>query len=70
MTKAIDTLIQDDFHVAFRSCWNGTSALLAEEIILKGTRVSCAYKKKFWKLFNDPRISQQTSWNKTNLFKS
>ena len=26
-----------------RSCWNGTSALLPEEITLKGTRVLCVY---------------------------
>ena len=26
-----------------RSCWNGTSALLPEEITSKGTRVSCVY---------------------------
>ena len=28
---------------ASRSCWNGTSVLQPEEIISKGTRVSCVY---------------------------
>ena len=28
---------------ASRSCWNGTSALQAEEITSKGSRVSCVY---------------------------
>ena len=32
VTKVIDTLIQEDFPGAFRSCWNGTSALHPEEI--------------------------------------
>ena len=40
--KVIDTLAQEDFHGASRSCWNGTtSALQLEEITSKGTRVSC-----------------------------
>ena len=40
VTKAIGTLTQGPF----RSCWNGTtSALQPEEIISKGTRVSCVY---------------------------
>ena len=39
--KVIDTLTQEDFHRAFQ---NGTtSALQAEEITSKGTRVSCVY---------------------------
>ena len=43
-TKAIDTLTQEDFHGAYRSCWYGiTSALQAEEITSKGTWVSCVY---------------------------
>ena len=42
--KVIDTLTQEDFHGASRSCWNGTtSALQPEEITSKGTRVSCVY---------------------------
>ena len=42
--KVIDTLTQEDFHGAFRSCWNGTtSALQPEEITSKETRVSCVY---------------------------
>ena len=41
VTKVIDTLTQEDFHGA---CWNGTtSALQLEEIISKGTQVSCVY---------------------------
>ena len=44
VTKVIDTLTQEDFHGAFRSCWNGTtSELQPEEITSKGTRVSCEY---------------------------
>ena len=44
VTKVIDTLTQEDFHGACRSCWNGTtSALQPEEITSKGTRVSCVY---------------------------
>ena len=44
VTKVIDTLTQEDFHGPCRSCWNGTtSALQPEEIISKGTRVSCVY---------------------------
>ena len=46
-----------------RCCWDGTiSALQPEEIILKGTRVSCVYyqwnahTKKVWKLIKDPPI--------------
>ena len=46
-----------------RSCWNGpTSALTPEEIISKGTRISCllsikvSIRKKSGNLFNDPRI--------------
>ena len=45
-----------------RSCWNGTSASEPEEIISKGTRVSCVYyqkkvpiRKKSGDLFNDYR---------------
>ena len=42
VTKVIDTLKQEDFHGAYRSCWSGrTSALQPEEITSKGTRVSC-----------------------------
>ena len=42
VTKVIDTLTQEDFHGASRSCWNGTaSALQLEEIASKGTRISC-----------------------------
>ena len=44
LTKVIDTLAQEDFHRPSKSCWNSTiSALRREEIILKGTRVSCVY---------------------------
>ena len=44
VTKVIDTLTQEDFHGPSRSCWNGTtSALQAEEITSKGTKVSCVY---------------------------
>ena len=44
VTKVIDMLTQEDFHRAFRSCWNGTtSALQPEEITWKGTRFSCVY---------------------------
>ena len=44
VTKAIDTLTQEDFHGPSRSYWNGTtSALQPEEITSKGTRVSCVY---------------------------
>ena len=43
VTKLIDTLTQEDFHGASRSCWNGTSALQPEEMTLKGTWVSCVY---------------------------
>ena len=40
--KVIDTLTQEDFHEPSRSCWNViTSALQPEEIIPKGTGVSC-----------------------------
>ena len=28
VTKVIDTLTQEDFHWAFRSCWNGTTSEL------------------------------------------
>ena len=42
--KVIDTLIQEDFHGVFSSCWNGTtSALQPEELTSKGTRVSYVY---------------------------
>ena len=44
VTKVIDMLTQEDFHGAFRSCWNDTtSALQPEEITWKGTRVSRVY---------------------------
>ena len=44
VTKVIDTLTQEDFHGAFRSCWEcTTSALQPEEITSNGTRVSCVY---------------------------
>ena len=43
VTKVIDTLTQEDFHGASRSCWNGTSAFQPEEIIPKGTWVWCEY---------------------------
>ena len=43
VTKVIDTLTQEHFHGAFKSCWNNTSALKPEEITSKGTRVSCVY---------------------------
>ena len=44
VTKVIDTLTQEDFHGACRSCWNGkTSAFQLEEITSKGTRVLCVY---------------------------
>ena len=44
VTKVIDMLTQEDFHGAFRSCWNDTTSVLQpEEITLKGTRVSCVY---------------------------
>ena len=43
-TKAIDTLIQEDFMGPSRCCWNGkTGALQLEEITSKGTKVSCVY---------------------------
>ena len=32
LTKVIDTLTQEDFDGASRSCWNGTSALQMKEI--------------------------------------
>ena len=53
--------------VASRSCWNGTSALQAEEITSKGTRVSCVYEKmpiqkKSGNLFNDPH-----KWSNSSL---
>ena len=42
--KVIDTLTQEDFDEASRSCCNGTtSALQPEETTSKGTRVSCVY---------------------------
>ena len=42
VTKVIDTLTQEDFHVAFqKNCT--TSALQPEEITSKGTKVSCVY---------------------------
>ena len=44
VTKVIDTLTEEDFHGAFRSCLNGTtSALQPEEITSNGTRVSYVY---------------------------
>ena len=44
VTMVIDTLTQKDFDGPSRSCWNGpTSALQAEEITSKGTRISCVY---------------------------
>ena len=44
VTKVIDTLTQEDFPGASRSCWNGTtSALQPEEITSKGSRVLCVY---------------------------
>ena len=44
VTKVIDTLTQEDFDGASRSCWNGTtSALQLEVITSKGTRVPCVY---------------------------
>ena len=44
VTKVIDTLTKKSSMWPFRSCWNGTtSALHPEEIISKGTRVSCVY---------------------------
>ena len=36
VTKVIVTLTEEDFHGAFRCCWNGTSALQPEEITSKG----------------------------------
>ena len=42
--KVIDTLTQEDFHGASRSCWNGaTSALQPKEVTSKRTIVSCVY---------------------------
>ena len=42
VAKVIDTLTQEDFNEPSRSCCHGTtSALQPEEIISKGTRVSC-----------------------------
>ena len=43
VTKVFDTLTQEDFRGASRSCWNGTSALQPEEITSKVTWVSCVY---------------------------
>ena len=43
VTKVSDMLTQEDFYGASRSRWNGTSALQAEEITSKWTRVSCVY---------------------------
>ena len=64
VSKVIDTLTQEDFYGPSRCCWNGTtSALQAEEITSKGTRVSCVLsikvplRKKSGNLSNDPRIS-------------
>ena len=71
MTKVIDTLTQEDFDGAFRSCSNGTtSALQPEEITLKGTTYVCtiyksAHTKKSENLFNDPRILSK--WNAITL---
>ena len=57
VTKVIDMLTQRTSMRPSRSCWNGTtSALDAEEITSKGTRVSCVYYQwkcpyeKVWKL--------------------
>ena len=44
VTRVLNTLTQEDFQGASRSCWNGTtSALMSEENTLKGTRVFCVY---------------------------
>ena len=44
VTKVIDTFTQEDFMGPSRRCWNGTtSALQPEEIISKGTGVTCVY---------------------------
>ena len=44
VTKIIDTLTQEDFQGASKSCWNGTTgALQPEEITSKGTRILCVY---------------------------
>ena len=44
VTTVLNTLTQEDFQGASRSCWNGTtSALMSEENTLKGTRVFCVY---------------------------
>ena len=58
VTKVIDTLTQEDFHGASKSCWNGTTnALQPKEITSKGTREfhvctlnKSAHTKKVWKL--------------------
>ena len=44
VTKAIDTLKQDDFRGAFKKLLKRyNNALQPEEIISEGTRVSCVY---------------------------
>ena len=44
VTRVLNTLTQEDFQGASRSCWNGTtSALMSEQNTLKGTRVFCVY---------------------------
>ena len=44
VTKIIDTLTQEDFHEAFKKLLElYNKALQPEEIISKGTRVSCVY---------------------------
>ena len=43
VTKVIDTLTQEDFHMALQKLFGTASALQPEEITSKGTRVSCVY---------------------------
>ena len=52
VTKVIDTLTQEDFHGASRSCWNSTtSALQPKEIISKVCTIyKSVHTKKVWKL--------------------
>ena len=46
VTKVVDTLTQEDFRGAFRSCWNGTTRALEPEVITsRGTIVSCVYSQ-------------------------
>ena len=64
VTKIIDTLTQEDFDRASRSCWNGTtSALQPEEITSKGDlsfmcvlSIKVLLRKKSGNLFDYPRI--------------